>query len=396
MQAARCPAFAPRGNAQLRVGRAALGDRDRATGVEAAARGNGDRVRRLAAEDLGLGRGARVALRHDRDEGLRVRVLRVRDDLARRPFLDDPAQVHDRDPVREVSGRGEIVGDHEDAEAAAPQLVEEREDPGADGDVEHGDRLVGDEQLRVEHEARGDGNPLALAARELVWKAVEEELRGGQPRSRQRIADAVLPLLAAAALSVDEQGLLDGGAHAKARVERLVGILEDELGVAAEPPHLAPGCGRDVLALEADRPRVGLDEPEDRLRRRGLAASRLAHEREHLSLVEREGHPVDGADGQLRPAGDCSHQPSWNGEAGDEVLDLEQGMAVPGRQEAARTAGSLRWHAAAWPWSIVSSRGFSDAHGEKARSQRGANGQPTSSRSRGGGVPGMDTTASSP
>ena len=73
------------------------------------------RVRRLARQDLRDGLLVGVAPGHDRDQRLRVRVLRVAHDLLGRPFLDDPPQVHDRDPVGEVRGRREVVGDHEDA-----------------------------------------------------------------------------------------------------------------------------------------------------------------------------------------------------------------------------------------------------------------------------------------
>ena len=48
--------------------------------------------------------------------------------------------------------------------------------PGAHGDVEHRDGLVGDEQRRAEHQAAGDGHPLALAAGELVRVPLREGL----------------------------------------------------------------------------------------------------------------------------------------------------------------------------------------------------------------------------
>ena len=121
-------------------------------------------------------------------------MLRVGDDLPRRPFLDDAPQVHDGDPVGEVGCGREVVGDHEDPEPAPAKLVEKGKDAGSDGDVEHGDRLVGEEKLRVEHEARGDRNALALTARELVREAVDEELGRRQPGPRERFANTLLAL----------------------------------------------------------------------------------------------------------------------------------------------------------------------------------------------------------
>ena len=150
----------------------------------------------------------------------------------------------------------------------APQLVEEREDPGAHGDVEHRDRLVGDEQLRVEHEARRDRHALALAAGELVRVAVEEELGRRQARRAQRVAHA---LLALARRRRPPRGSSSGSstvcAHAEARVERLVRVLVDDLHRAGGAPRSSRAeTLRDVLALEADRARLGLHEAEDAAR----------------------------------------------------------------------------------------------------------------------------------
>jgi hypothetical protein len=68
-----------------------------------------------------------------------------------------------------------------------------------------------------------------------------------------------------------EERLLDRRPHAKARVERLVRILEDQLHAAPQSAQLAAAQSRDVLAAEANRARVGPDEAEDRLRRRSSA-----------------------------------------------------------------------------------------------------------------------------
>ena len=48
------------------------------------------------------------------------------------------------------------------------------------GDVEHRDRLVADQAVRVEHERGGDRHALALAARKLVRVAVEVALRAAR------------------------------------------------------------------------------------------------------------------------------------------------------------------------------------------------------------------------
>ena len=67
--------------------------------------------------------------------------------------MDDPEVVRD-EHVRQV----ELV----------LQVVEQVDDLRLDRDVECGDRLVGDDQLRVQREGAGDADALALAAGELV------------------------------------------------------------------------------------------------------------------------------------------------------------------------------------------------------------------------------------
>jgi len=65
------------------------------------------------------------------------------------PDLDDPAEVHHRDPVREVPGRGQVMGDVDKGEAEADlQLLHHRQDLRAGRQVDHRYRLVGDQQSR--------------------------------------------------------------------------------------------------------------------------------------------------------------------------------------------------------------------------------------------------------
>ena len=70
------------------------------------------------------------------------------------------------------------MGDEQEAElAAALQLEQHREDLRPDRGVEHRDRLVADQPVGLEHQGRGDRDPLALASRELVRIALQVALR---------------------------------------------------------------------------------------------------------------------------------------------------------------------------------------------------------------------------
>jgi len=101
------------------------------------------------------------------------------------------------------------VGDHQDRHPSAPaKAVQQRQDAGPDGDVEHRHGLVGHQEVQLEREGCRDGDPLALAARQLVGVALLEQLRRGQLGTGQRVAHAPAALLARLAHAVDEQRLL--------------------------------------------------------------------------------------------------------------------------------------------------------------------------------------------
>ena len=109
--------------------------------------------------------------RHRREQRVRVRVPRAREELVGRRDLDDLAEVHDGDPVAHVADDREVVRDEEVGE---PQLVlqvgEQVEDLRLDRDVERRDRLVADDQLGMQRERARDADALALTAGEVAGK----------------------------------------------------------------------------------------------------------------------------------------------------------------------------------------------------------------------------------
>src|SRR6185436_20268971 len=107
---------AGRGAFELWVDSFAIFDSDRAARMEAATGRDMHRVRRLSAQDLRTEPVARIPAWHDRKQRAGVGMLRVVDDLPRRAFLDDSAEVHDRDPVREPRSSREVMSDHQDSE----------------------------------------------------------------------------------------------------------------------------------------------------------------------------------------------------------------------------------------------------------------------------------------
>ena len=111
----------------------------------------------------------RVGDRRRRQQRLRVRVGRALVHLGGGPGLDDPAEVHHRDPVADVADDGQVVGDEQEPEVElGAQPLEQADDLGLDADVERRHRLVEHEQVGADGERPGDADALALPARELV------------------------------------------------------------------------------------------------------------------------------------------------------------------------------------------------------------------------------------
>ncbi len=90
---------------------------------------------------------------------------RVGQNLLDRSALDDLPRVHDEDVVGDVARAREIVSDVEERDAAfLLQHQHQVEDPDSDRDIEHADRLVGEDDLRLDRERTCDRDALALPA----------------------------------------------------------------------------------------------------------------------------------------------------------------------------------------------------------------------------------------
>ena len=313
------------------LGRAA-GLRVRAAGPEPAARRRIDRARDVAGEDdpLAAPFDPRVGDRYGRDERLRVGVQRPAEQVVHGGGLDDLAEVHHGDPVGEVPDHGEVMGDEHDRQPEPGlELLEKGDDLGLDRHVERADRLVADQQVRLQDQGAGDADSLPLAAAQLARIAVVERLV--EAHRPQQLVAARSPLRATAD-AVDVERLADDGAGGEPRIERRVGILEDHLEPSARPAQRCPVERRDLFPAKAHLPVMDSLELDDRPAGGALAAAALPDEREGLALGDVERDAVDGSD-----------EAAAAGVLDEEVLDLEE-RGSGGR----RRAGHRRIPATAW------------------------------------------------
>jgi hypothetical protein len=153
------------------------------------------------------------------------------------------------------------------------------------------ERLVADDQGRLERERPRDADALALAARQLV--RIAAAVLGQEPHLPEQLLHAGGPIRRLLDEAVDGERLAHDLAYGHPRVQRAVGVLEDDLDAPAHRPERRRRERGELLPLEAHRPAGRPLELENAAPCRGFAAAGLAHEPERLAAPDREADAVD-------------------------------------------------------------------------------------------------------
>jgi RecB family endonuclease NucS len=146
-------------------------------------------------------------------------VLRLADNGAHGPELDEAARVHHSDAIGDLDRDTHIVGDKQDGHAQlALETSQKLENLDLHRRIERRGRLVGEEQARLAGESKRDHGPLAHAARHFVRVIVEAPCRRGDLHQFEQL-ERTLPGIAVRESIVSLQGLDDLGADREDRVE---------------------------------------------------------------------------------------------------------------------------------------------------------------------------------
>ena len=297
----------------------------------------------------------------------------------------------------------QIVRDEQVGQAEPLLQVEQQvDDLRLHRDVERRDRLVGDDEARVERQRARDADALALAAAEGVREAVACTAPAAPPgRAAPRRACAGCSRRADA---VDQQRLADDVADHHARIERGERILEDHLHVRPQRRAAPRGRGRRRrrLGRRSARKRIA---PDGRLQRAQDAARRSSSCRSRIrrpapasrpaSIVKL--HAVDGAHA-ARPS--CAASPRRIGKcffrsSTSRTRVMRASCAAPSRRRGSssrrarrrpRIAGGAR--SSQRPGDA--SRRSADGTGSRAAGCRDAGPSPRSSRAASAARPGCD------
>jgi hypothetical protein len=205
--------------------------------------------------------------------------------------LDQLAQVHHRHPVADVLDHRQVVGDEQVRQPEAPlQVLQQVDHLRLDRDVERRDRLVADDQLRIDRQRARDADALALAARELV--RVARACSGDRPDHLEQLAHPLFAFRPPVPISCTCSGSARMAPTVMRGLSARVRVLEDDLQVAAHRRIASCDSAGDLLALEAHRAAVG-SISAGCAAGGGLAASGLADQRRASRPGDVEADVVD-------------------------------------------------------------------------------------------------------
>ena len=251
-----------------------------------------DRARHLVGQDRPVSSPlGRIGDRHGVEQPLGVGVRGVLEDVSARSQLDDLAEIHHADSVGDPLHNGQIMADEQVRQPQfGLQVHHQVDDLRLNGDVQRRHRLVSDHQFGPQRQRSGDADPLTLAAGELM--RILGHVLGRHADTAQQIGDDIVDF-APGNRTVNLQRLCDCLADGAAGIEAGKRVLEDDLDLA---PMRAQRFGSkigDVGAVEPDRAACGIEQADDQVRERRLAASTLADNGEGLAPIDVQADVLD-------------------------------------------------------------------------------------------------------
>src|SRR3989338_8683333 len=225
--------------------------------MEAAARWRMDRTWHIPFKDHPLLHTIRVRDGNCRQKRPGIRMFGFLVDLVAGGDLDDFSQIHDRHAMTYMLDHPEIVRNKEIGKMhLLLELLEEIDNLGLNRDIQGGDRLIGNDELRIHGQRPGDADPLPLTAAELMGIAIV--MLFPETHLIEKLHDPV-SLLSPRGQFVNLQSLAYDIAYPHARVQGGIRVLKDNLHLPAHVAELARRQGEDIFSLKVDLTLRGLD-----------------------------------------------------------------------------------------------------------------------------------------
>ena len=193
--------------------------------------------------------------------------------------------------------------------------------------------IRGDRIAHVFQNPQGSLDPVYAVGEQIVEPMA---IHRGVPEEAAR--ERGIDLLRAVGIvdTVHGEGLGNRPGDCHPGVERVVGVLDDELCAPAERGPLLARQVRDASAVEANFAAGWLLQIERREGGRRLPTARLADDAERLSAAHLEGHAVDRSD----PTDLLAEDTPGDRVVHLQIVDGEQGVPVVGRRVAGHGSSS--------------------------------------------------------
>ena len=196
------------------------------------------------------------------------------------------------DVVAENADHGQIVADeYQRKPEPFPQLPDQQQNMGLGRDIEAGNDLVGDNEVRLERQRAGDTGALPLPARELMRIAVDEMRRQAHEVQQFRRTVALIPPALQAPEHLKRPRQRDR--EPKARVQRRLRILKDHLDARPQRSQFGLAEIADFNTVELNSARRRPQQPHQQPAQGRLARAGLADQTEHRSTGNREIDMLD-------------------------------------------------------------------------------------------------------
>ena len=248
-------------------------------------------------------------------------MLRVRKNSLGGARFNDPAEVHHRNPVREITNHAQVVGNEQVGDAQfLLQISEQVQNLRLDRDIEGRNRLVADDESRLYRQGPGDTDPLALAPRKFV--RITPDMGGVELNPLEEFLHPPGPLGFVRTDLETPHAFGHGIPHAHARVQGGHGILKNNLDLASIGTQGGLVQGHQVDPVKEHPARLGGGQTQNRTARRRLATTRLPHHSQGRSRCDLECHVGDRLDMARGPL----KKPLLDGEPGPQAFDAQQGI----------------------------------------------------------------------
>ena len=200
-------------------------------------------------------------------------------------FFDHSALAHDHHPLTDRANNRKVMTDEGERQTHfARQLLEEAQHLRLRRNVEPGDDLVGENEIRPQYHGARDADALTLSAGKLERipfdriplqsDAIKNALHQCE-RSRVVLRQAM-----------QQDRLGEDAADRVPRIKRGHRVLKDHLHATAQRSARFFVKRGDIAAVEDDRARDRLDQPKQRPAQRGLAGAGLADNTDRLAFAD--------------------------------------------------------------------------------------------------------------